>query len=89
MREKFTTKGTAAGGGELIRTLTLTGKIPEKSFMRVAVGAVSSGENFTLEGGLLIKVDGAQMVGRNLLIPARPEIKIVYAWPATAPAHQH
>ena len=89
VREKFTTKGTAAAGGELIRTLTLTGKIPEKSFMRVAVGAVSSGENFTLEGGLLIKVDGAQMVGRNLLIPAKPEIKIVYAWPATAPAHQH
>ena len=100
--DRFDVEGDAvAGAGKLLRTVKLTGAIPPNAFFRAATGSniqpvvggflVSNGR-FGLDGRefdntFRITADGAQVAGRNLLIPARSEIKITYAWPTTHAHH--
>lgn len=80
--DRFDTIGAAESGGTLIRTLNLTGAIPAKSYMREAAGNLQPDRNGLLvDGGLHVSVSGAKIVGNNLLVPARKEIKINYSWP--------
>ncbi len=90
--DRFDTGGQASAGGKLIRTLKLTGPIPAKAFLRIAAGTLQpEGGGFSVDGAFTVTVTGAQAAGRNLLVPARAEIKITYAWPGgiTGHAHQH
>ena len=83
--DRFDTEGEALSGGKLIRTIKLSGTIPANTYLRVASGAVQpDAGGFSVDGGLHVAVTGAQVAGRNLLVPARVEIKITYTWPASA-----
>ena len=88
-----------AAGGKIIRTLKLAGPIPANAFLRVASGTLQpAGEGFVVAGGVFevqgrsfenqysVAVASAQISKNNLLVPARAEIKITYAWPHT---HAH
>ena len=91
------------GDGQLVRTLKLTGTIPPNTFLRAASGAsiqpadggflVNDGplnlEGRGFENTFRIVADGAQLAGKNLLIPARAEIKITYSWPTNHAHHAH
>ena len=91
------------GEGKLVRTLRLSGTIPANAFLRAATGAsiqpadggylVSDGrlnlEGRDFENNFRIAADGAQIAGKNLLIPARSEMKITYSWPASHAHHGH
>ena len=87
---------------ELLRTLKLAGPIPANAFLRVANGTIQpAGSAFQVNGGVFdvqgrsfenqysVAVDGAQIAGRNLLVPARAEIKITYTWPNSHAHHAH
>ena len=90
-------------GDKLVRTLKLTGTIPPGAQFRAATGdkiepagaafAIDGGK-FDLDGGnydnhFSVAVDGATVAGRNLLVPARAEIKITYSWPQSHAQHAH
>jgi len=89
--------------GKLVRTLKLSGTIPAGAHCLVATsGKIQpAGKEFAVEGGSFgidgsnfenrfnVAVDGAQIAGRDLLVPARPEIKITYSWPHTHAQHAH
>jgi azurin len=102
--ERFDVQGDAvAGDGKLVRTLTLTGPIPANTYFRVATGAslqpmdggflVQDGR-LTLDGRdfenqFRVAADGAQVAGKNLLVPAQAEIKITYSWTGSHAHHAH
>ncbi|MEA3210048.1 MAG: hypothetical protein QOE70_3105 [Chthoniobacter sp.] len=100
--DRFDVEGDAvAGSGQLIRTLKLTGQIPPEAFFRVAAGSSiqPSDSGFAIEGGKFgidgreyqnsfeVAVEGARIAGQNLVVPARPEIKITYTWPGAHAGH--
>ncbi|MHA3773384.1 PA14 domain-containing protein [Verrucomicrobiota bacterium sgz303538] len=96
-----------AGDGKVVRTLKLSGPIPANAVFRAASGEKIEAKDggFVVDGGRLgldgrefenrfvIQVDGAQVVGKNLIVPIRPEIRITYSWPFShnhsAQAHVH
>ena len=92
---------TAKGEAKLIRTLRLDGKIPANAYLRLGFGAsiTPEGGGFLVSNGRLsldkrdfqnafrVAADGAQIGGHNLLIPARAEMKITYAWPTDTVKH--
>jgi azurin len=99
--ERLAVQGEASAGGKLTRTLRLTGPIPANAYFRVATGAnlqpadggfiVKDGP-FVLEGrgyetAFWVSAEGAQVAGKNLLIPARNEIQITYSWPGNHAHH--
>jgi hypothetical protein len=75
--------------GKLMRTLRLIGEIPKDAAFRAATGSIiqPEGKNtFLVEANgakFLIGAEGAKIEGSNLIIPARAEIEITYAWPMT------
>ncbi|MEY2598899.1 MAG: hypothetical protein RLZZ142_1158 [Verrucomicrobiota bacterium] len=87
-------------GAQLVRTLRISGKTPEKSFLLLArsgeaqagaKGFLVKGDKLQLPSGnfdnqIQIHADGATLQGKLLVVPARPEIQITYSWPAT---HAH
>ena len=90
------------GDGGLVRTLKLAGPIPANAYLRIANGTLQpTGDGFAVDGGVFdvqgrsfenkytVAAQGAQLAGRNLVVPARAEIKITYAWPATHTGHNH
>ena len=94
-----------AGDGKLVRTITMSGAIPPNTYFRAATGTniqpaagsgcyfVSNGR-FNLDGHefesiVNVSVEGAQLAGNNLLVPARPVIKLTYSWPMTHDHHAH
>jgi hypothetical protein len=102
--DRFDVEGDAVkGAGKLMRTIKLTGKIPANAYFRAATGTniqpadggflVSNGRinlgGRESENTFRIIVDGAQIADRNLLVPARAEIKIIYSWPTNHAHHQH
>ena len=102
--ERFDVEGDAVKGeGKLVRTIKMTGKLPANAWFRAATGTniqpvnggflVSNGRinlnGRESENTFRITVDGAQVAGQNLLIPARAEIKITYSWPTNHAHHAH
>ena len=100
--DRYDTEGDATGAAKLVRTLKLAGPIPANAFLRVANGTIQpAGSAFQVNGGVFdvqgrsfenqysVAVDGAQIAGRNLLVPARAEIKITYTWPNSHAHHAH
>ena len=100
--DRFDVEGDATGTGKLVRTLKLAGSIPSNAFLRIANGTIKpEGSAFLVDGGVFdvhgrsfenrysVAVSGAQLAGRNLVVPARAEIKITYAWPNTHAHHVH
>jgi azurin len=90
--ERYEGTGDAiSSGGKLVRTLELKGEIPKGAMFRVLGGAVRPRP----EGGFLVdsatpffvEVDGATVVGNNLLVPARATLKVTYGWPSTHGGH--
>ncbi len=90
------------GDGRLVRTLKLAGPIPANAYLRLASGTIQpAGAAFAVDGGVFdvqgrgfenkysVAAQGAQLAGRNLVVPARAEIKITYAWPAMHAGHAH
>jgi len=102
--DRFDVEGDAViGDGKLIRTITISGTIPPNTYFRAATGAniqpadggflVGNGQ-FKLDGHeydstFRIAVQGGELAGPNLLVPARPEIKITYSWPTNHAHHAH
>lgn len=105
--DRFDAEGDATGSGRLVRTLKLSGPIPANSYLRVAQGTIKAakstylvdGGNFDIQGRTFdnkmdVSVEGAQIAGQNLLVPARPEIVLIYTWTTShadhaAPNHGH
>ena len=90
-------------GDTLVRTLKLTGTIPAGAQFRAATGdtITAAGAAFAIDAGkfgldgtsyenkFTVAVDGATVAGRNLLVPARAEIRITYSWPQSHAQHAH
>jgi plastocyanin len=88
-------------GAQLVRTLRISGKVPDQTFVLLARSATVH----PVEKGFLVKADklqlpsgnfdnhfqiqaeGATPRGKLLVVPARPEIQIHYSWPSTHSAH--
>ena len=100
--DRYDVEGDATGAGKLIRTLKLTGSIPPNAWLRIANGTIQPADGaFAVDGGVFdvqgrsfenkytVAAEGAQAAGRNLVVPARAEIKVTYAWPNTHAAHVH
>ena len=100
--ERYDTEGDATGAGRLVRTLKLAGPIPANAYLRIASGTIQpAGEAFAVDGGVFdvhgrsfenkytIAAPGALLAGRNLIVPARAEIKITYAWTVNHAGHAH
>lgn len=99
--DRYDVTGEAVSGkGELVRIVKIEGKVPEGAVLRLASANTikQSGNAFLVEGGkmkvgsgdydnrFLLTVDGGKVVGKDLIVPARAEIKITYCWPG---GHQH
>ncbi|MDZ4288225.1 MAG: family 16 glycoside hydrolase [Prosthecobacter sp.] len=97
---KVTDRCSATGNGlgadgKVIRTLKLSGTIPQNTYLRLATGKIESkGKAFLVlgpkldlsgrafENKLLIASPGARISGDNLLLPVNsPEITVTYSWP--------
>lgn len=86
---------------KLVRTLKLNGTLPEKAFLVLARNAtfqpinggfLVKGEKLNLPSGnfenqFSIQVEGASVVGNQLLVPARKEIQVAYSWSNVHAAH--
>ncbi len=89
--DRFDAHGEATSGtGRLVRTVKLLGSIPPNATFRAASGSIKAlgNDSYSVEAGakITLSVEGATLAGSHLLVPARPEIKITYAWPEM---HQH
>ena len=101
--ESYAVVGDAlAGEGKLVRTLKLEGMIPVGALFRVASAEkiTPQGAGFLVEGGsfaaeiktdskFLVSADGAKLSGKDITLPARPEIKVTYSWPGMHGPHAH
>jgi hypothetical protein len=99
--DRLEAKGDFKHGGSLVRTVTLNGAIPPKAFLLLAQkssvsasdkGFAVQGEKLNLVGTnyanqVLIQAEGAKTVGDSLLVPARKQIQVTYAWPDLHPSH--
>ena len=99
--ERYEVVGDAlAGEGRLMRTLRLDGKIPDGALFRVASAAkiTPQGKGFLVEAGrftaeisteskFLVSAEGAKLDGKDITLPARPEITVTYWWPNLHAAH--
>ena len=82
------------------KTIKVDGKFPEAALLRVASAdkIKQSGNAFLVEAGklrlgsadfdnrFLVTVDNGKVVGKDLVVPARSEIRITYSWPG---GHTH
>ena len=99
--DRIDVEGEAISGkGQLIRAIKVEGKLPEAALLRVASAdkIKQSGNAFLVEAGklrlgnaeydnrFLLTVDGGKVVGKDLVVPARSEIRITYSWPG---GHTH
>ena len=103
VEERIESTGSFKAGGALVRTLTLKGEIPAKSFLLLSRKAkvnpaggsfAVQAEKLSLAGinypnQILIQAEGATVVGDSLLVPARGRIQITYAWPESIGGHSH
>ncbi len=99
--DRLEAKGDFKSGGTLVRTLTLKGNIPAQAYLLLSQKGKlnASGKGFAVQGEklslvgtsysnqLLIQAEGATAVGDKLLVPARKQIQITYAWPELHPAN--
>ena len=97
VEDTFTAHGDFKSGGKLVRTLKLKGKIPANAQLLLAQEAdiqLSEGA-FQIKGQKLaqpgirsenqisIMAEGAVILGRSLMLPAKEEIRITYSWPGS------
>jgi hypothetical protein len=101
--DRFDITGNAVSGdGKLVRTLKLEGKIPDGAVFRAATGKVEpSGADFRVKGptfkmdgrefdnGFVVSAPGAEKHGNDVVLPAQPEIKVIYSWPMEQMQHSH
>ena len=96
VQDQFTTQGTGtAADAKLIRTLTIAGKVPENTWLRIANGAkletkdgafIVDAGRFDLSGRgfdnqFRVVADGARIEGQNLVLPVKSgQMKVVYQW---------
>ena len=98
--ERYDVEGDATAAGRMVRTLKLAGKLPENAYLRIANGTIAAvPEGFSVDGGTFdvqgrafenkftVAADGALVAGRNLIVPARAEIKITYTWATSHAGH--
>ncbi len=94
--DSFNPEGSStAPSGKLVRTLTLKGKVPENTWMRIATGKFEAkdgkfvgdagianigGHNF--DNKFTIAATGATLEGSNLVVPVKAgKIQVTYQWP--------
>lgn len=87
VEETFTTEGDGNkpdGRPALIRTVKVTGKLPERAWFRIGNGSFETNDGaFVLKGPkpFRIKAAGAQLAGQNVVIPAKDgTMTITYEW---------
>lgn len=90
MQETYSASGDGNrpdGKPTLVRTVSIQGKLPEHAWFRVAqAGKIEEKDGVFLcqEGNakFRIAVAGAQVAGKNLVVPAKPGVlTITYQWP--------
>ena len=99
--DRFDGEGdSVAPSGRLVRTIKLDGSIPAGAMFCAATAASiqSADAGFLVDSGKLnldgrdfintfkVSAEGAKVAGKNLLLPARAEMKIIYSWPIS---HKH
>lgn len=104
VEDRIEAKGDFKSGGTFVRTLTLKGNVPPKSFLLLSKkgtftdtgkGWSVKGEKLTLlttnyDNEVLIKAEGASVVKDVLLLPVKETMQITYSWPDThAMGHAH
>jgi len=69
--------------GLLIRTIKLTGDIPPNTYLRVATGGNILGRDgiFNVDNKFVVQVEGALQTQKQIIVPAKAEMKITYGWP--------
>lgn len=90
------------GEGKLVRTLKLEGKIPAGAVFRVASAPkiTPQGGGFVVEPAGVsagaksdakfnVSAEGAAFNGKDITLPARPEIVVTYSWPNPQTPHAH
>jgi len=84
VEDRYDTQGDGkTKEGRLIRTVKLIGDIPRNAYLRVATGGniLKKAENlFEVDQKFIVQVDGALQTQKQILIPAKAEIKITYGW---------
>ena len=92
-----------SGGGKMIRTLRLTGEIPSDAYLLVAQGESiqPEGDGFRIKAGkfgvdgrefdnqFFVTANGGNIMGKNLVTPARGEIRVIYRWLESHPHPPH
>jgi hypothetical protein len=100
--DRFDVEATTAGQ-RLVRTIKLNGDIPENAFFRAAsansiqpegAGFIVDAGRFGLEGRdyenkFKVVLEGASVQGKNLVAPARAEMKVTYSWLHNHAQHAH
>ena len=96
--DRFDVQGDALSDqGKLTRTLQLSGNLPPGTLFRIATGSgiQAEGSAFVIDQTtkMVVTAVGAQLSGKNLIVPVRPEINVTYSWPSGhihhANAHTH
>jgi hypothetical protein len=101
VEDRIAAKGDFKAGGSLERKISFKGKLPPKAYLLLArnakitnnaEGFLVQAEKVSLSGSnydnqFTVSTDGATVSGSNLVVPARNEIVVRYAWPAMHPAH--
>ncbi len=95
VEESFSTRGAAMDPkATLVRTVKISGKIPDRAFLRIASGVVTpDGDGFVVKNGTVdlgggrksentfrVKAIGAQTDGANVYVPVSGSIEVAYGW---------
>jgi len=96
VQDRFDPEGSGTeAAGKLIRTLTIEGKVPDNTWLRLATGPKIEAKDgvFIVDAGKFdlsgrgfenkfrIAAEGATLAGQNLVLPVKSgQIKIAYQW---------
>jgi hypothetical protein len=95
VEESFSAHGAAMDPkATLVRTVKISGKMPDRAFLRIASGAVTpDGDGFIVKSGTVdlgggrrsentfrVKAVGAQTDGANVYVPVSGSIEVAYGW---------
>lgn len=85
VEDRFDTQGDGkTKEGRLIRTVKLIGAIPPNTYLRVAIGGNilrRADGVFDVDQKFIVQVDGALQSQKQILVPAKAEMKVIYGWP--------
>jgi hypothetical protein len=87
-------KGATADDAKLLRIIRMDGEIPADASFRAASGhsMVSKPEGFEMTMDnlpIIVAVEGGRLAWNGVVVPARKEIRVTYAWKISHAHHAH